>query len=132
MKIRRSNKLRPINVIFQYRSLFIVAIFAIVISAQSPDRKWRLGASGEIKLRENCDFVGGNYDARLRVASLASCEDICLVDQRCSHFTYNFYGTCFLKTLPPGKLENSLENGFFNPTCGYVINRVTFSLIGNL
>lgn len=124
MTARRTNKLRPIYVIIQYRSLFVVVIFAIAISAQSSDRKWKSGASGEMKFSENCDFVGGDYDGRLRVASLASCEDICLVDQRCSHFTYNFYGTCFLKTLPPGKLEKSLESGFFNPTCGYVIDRV--------
>lgn len=121
---RRHNKLRPIMSIIQHRSLFVLIIFAITISAQSSNRNWEDSDNGKIKWSENCEFVGGDFENRKGVLSLTTCEDICLANKHCTHFTFNFYGTCFLKVLEPGDLEKGFSNAYFNPFCGYVIDRV--------
>ncbi len=125
----RYDKSRPITSIVQHRSLFVLVIFAISISAQSSDRKWETSDDGQIKWSENCEFLGEDIGIRKGIQSLTMCQELCLADKRCIYFTFNFYGTCSLKVLEPGNLERSLSNKYFNPSCGYVIDRVKTYLL---
>lgn len=120
----RYNTLGSIMSIMEHRPLFLLVIFAISISAQSSNRKWETSDDGQIKWSENCEFLGGDIGIKKGILTLTKCQDICLADKRCTYFTYNFYGTCSLKLLEPGNLERSLPNEYFNPSCGYVIDRV--------
>ncbi len=110
---------------------WILAIISIILASifgQSSNRNWILGSSGKVKWSQSCDFVGKHYAKKSGIITTKGCEDLCLADNRCTHFTSTWTsGKCFLKTSNNSVLKDFNKNGImdFATVCGYVIDRVS-------
>lgn len=105
--------------------MVIIVVMAVTAAALNVVQEWKLNSDSNIKWSDKCDFVGiTNYDKIIEITSQEKCQEICLADERCSHFTHEktLGGICSLKTSK----EDLKEKGSANPnnTCGYVIHRV--------
>ena len=112
--------------LFARYMLFFMGIIALTsdIFAQSSDRKWKVGYSGKVKWSNMCDFSGGDYHSKLGVLP-NKCEELCLADKRCTHFSTKLKG-CFLKESKHSILKEKSVKGPLGLVnfCGYVIDRV--------
>jgi len=126
---RNNNKIRPGKMIVRYSRLLTIIITATAISAQSSNRKWKLGFSGKVKWSNQCDFLGGDYATTTGIMLSPKCEELCVSDNRCTHFTYTFNlrtGKCYLKTIKDTIVKEKIVSGAYGLTtiCGYVTERV--------
>lgn len=105
--------------------LLIVAVSTSSLSdAQSFEREWKLGFTGKAKWSESCDFSGGDYNIMYGNWQEGKCEELCVADKRCTHFTSKKIA-CFLKTFEqPFVMEKSVGFLDLGATCGFAINRV--------
>lgn len=116
------NELFSIAVVHYYRLLVIVIIanIAVYSEAQSSERKWKLGFTGKVKWSSNCKFVGGDYDTRAQRLPVGKCEELCVADVRCTHFTSSYEAGCFLKSFKqPFVTEKNAGPNDFNSICGF-------------
>jgi len=125
------------NKIISHYSWILMSVSIIAsISAQSSDRNWILGSSGKVKWSKSCDFFGKDYAQKSGIITSKYCEELCVADNRCTHFTSVWTtGKCLLKTSGNSVMKVRNLNGFnsllFTTVCGYVVDRVciTFKYI---
>ena len=126
---RKSNKKPSGKTVPRYSWLFLtIILIATSIAAQSSDRKWKLGSSGKVKWSNNCDFFGGDYVQKPGILSSSKCEEFCVSDNRCTHFTSKLSsGKCLLKTMKGITVKEKILSGVngFTTICGYVTDRVS-------
>ncbi len=121
------SKVFNIAVVYYYRLLLIVimANIAVYSEAQSSERKWKLGFTGKVKWSSNCKFVGGDYDTRAQRLPVGKCEELCVADVRCTHFTSSYEAGCFLKSFKTTfVMEKNAGPNDLNSICGFSIHRV--------
>lgn len=109
-----------------FQCLKLIVLMSATILAQSSDRNWRV-ENGKVKFSENCKFLGGVYNSINDVSRSYRCDELCLADERCTHFTYS-WGTrkCSLQNFdkyvyPIEEKGGPSDSGLI---CAYIINRV--------
>ena len=115
------------TILTHYYWLLIVAMTTTLSDAQSSKRQWKLGFTGKAKWSESCDFRGGDYDRILDNSQTGECEELCVADKRCTHFTSNpRTNVCFLKTFKQSVVQEETPSWFLDSVaiCGFAINRV--------
>ena len=127
MNIICKNRQLRTKIIDQYSWISTVMSIITLISAQSSSRNWILTSSGKVKWSNSCDFFGKDYAQKSGIIAPKECEDLCVADNRCTHFTSVWTsGTCLLKTSGNSVMKDMNVNGinFFTYVCGYVVDRV--------
>lgn len=128
-RMRNNNNKRPGKTVPRYSWLLLtIILIATSISAQSSDIKWKLGSSGKVKWSNNCDFFGGDYVQKTGILLSSKCEELCVSDNRCTHFTSKLSsGKCLLKTMKGITIKEKILSGVngFTTICGYVTDRVS-------
>lgn len=121
----RDNQKHSIIMIAHYYWLLIVVMTTTLSGAQSSEREWKLGFTKKVKWSEKCDFFGGDYAQTFDNSQAGKCEERCVADKRCTHFTSNPWMGCFLKTLKKPFVSETVA---YNTICGFAIDRVIFPL----
>ena len=109
--------------------LVVIAIMATISVAQKsePEWKWKLSSDSKIKWSDKCDFPDiSSYDTSFEIKSQEKCQELCLADERCTHYTHEtpLGGICYLKTSHEVSKEEGVGPANRNTACGYVIHRV--------
>lgn len=73
-----------------------------------------------------CDFLGGDYETINEILQEDACEELCIADKHCTHFTFNPRMTiCYLRKFKqPWAYEKTTELTYSSSICGFVIDRV--------
>lgn len=115
------------TILIHYYWLLIVALATALSDAQSTQRQWKLGFTGKAKWSESCNFKGGDYDRISDNSQTGKCEELCVADKRCTHFTANPRFGCFLKRFEQQHFVQEETPFWFLDLfaiCGFAIDRV--------
>lgn len=94
----------------------VVTVITIGVSARS----WRDGDNRLVCWDEQCDFYGHDIGSKPSIGE--QCGGVCIANPRCTHFTYS-HGTCYMKSIPNGMVEQEVEQSFGHAVCGFVKGR---------
>lgn len=113
-------------IIANYYWLLIVIMATTLSDAQTSNLEWKLGSTGKARWSVSCDFPGDYYDTINEILQEEACEELCVADKRCAHFTFNpRIAVCYLKKFQqPLVYEKNSELKYSSNICGFVIDRV--------
>ena len=94
--------------------LFFALLLAMVVLVSARD--WQIGDTGLVRWDYNCDFYG--YDIGSTSSTGEQCGGMCIANPRCTHFTWNPAGICYMKNVD--RLEEIYIAG---AVCGFVVGR---------
>jgi len=94
----------------------------IAIQNVNPIDHWNVSnrEKGRIKWAKYCDWEGNNFDEIQDVPTADNCGNLCLADQKCTHFSW-VDDTCFLKEKTTPFMETPMQEV---EACGFVVHRV--------